>query len=493
MRYLTGKRIVVAVLLVLALYWAGKTVFKQIDSRHFLSKSVPFQNEVIQLDSPESDGYLDNGEVLLEHETYLQNYIDEAFELLSDYKFDPADTAEIADRVYSGLSNLSMWLNNQHFSHQISGSEIPPSYKKEEIEAKIASFLDDVISRNKDLQNPIVARTHHDWAFLYDRQNNQEFKEVEQFRADLLKLLYHYIVYPLDPNIRRKDLAERISLGIAAYELSSDLFGVYHETGRQELWIMLNDHLDSALAGKRVRFGFWQEPGRVEWSQKLGTYRKKRIVMRRIGGDLADKYLTADLGNALAKVGTNIMLGKLNQKTESSPESGDQRDAKPTREIPLEGDRKCIEEDVKLVVSVENITGKTLTIYAELLEPGLDYSSLGVEVRNPREEKSVWADDELEFEVYGNEETCWDDFRVRLTVAYDSHPEYRHMLIVEKFSKDHISYSTSHLGTLKITSDNEVQRRVETPLNVTFGSFLTQTYGLPLLKVKAEEVFERFK
>jgi hypothetical protein len=306
-------------------------------------------------------------------------------------------------------------------------------------------------------------------------------------------LIYQYILYPSDPNIWRKDVAERISLGIAAYELSSDLFGIYHKTGRQEIWIMLNDHLDSALAGKRVRFGFWQEPGEVKWSQKLGTHRKKRIVVRRIGGDLADKYLTADLGNALAKVGTNTILDKSNQKTEFSPESGDQRSAKPAKDIPLEGDRGCIEEDVKLVVSVDNITGKTLTIYAELLEPGVDYSSLGVEVRNPREEKSVWADEELEFDINGHEETCWEDFRVRLTVAYDSHPEYRHMLIVEKFSKDHISYSTSHLGTLKITSDNEVQRRVETPLNVTFGSFLTQTYGLPLLKVKAEEVFVPFK
>jgi hypothetical protein len=179
-------------------------------------------------------------------------------------------------------------------------------FRQDEIEAKIREYLNDVISRNEQLQNDIVARTHKDWTMLYAREDDPDLQEINEFRGKLLTLVYKPIVFPWNPEEREKDITQRVSNALQGYDPTEELFDVEFQTDSRQLWILLKPGLVEPLAGKTICFGLWEKPGAVRWSQKKGSYRKTVTVFKRIGGDLPGKYLFSGLGNALAKAALQI-------------------------------------------------------------------------------------------------------------------------------------------------------------------------------------------
>ena len=288
------------------LWWASGFFHMQKDAVAFLDRPVPFLMDAYDPDFDVEDGNVATEDILIERETYLKAYIDEAFDLLATHEFDIDTTARIADGIYSGISNLSIWSNYQHFLYRINDYEIPNCFRQEEIEARLRAYLKDVSKRNTQLENGIVARTHKDWTMMYYREDDAHFREIGDLGRKLSTLVYRPIVFPWDPAEREKDITERISDALDNFDSTKELFEIEYEPDSRRIWILLKPDLTEPLAGKTICFGIWEKPGRVSWSQKKGTHRKTVTVFKRIGGDLPGKYLPPDFGNDLAKVAVQI-------------------------------------------------------------------------------------------------------------------------------------------------------------------------------------------
>jgi hypothetical protein len=307
--YLNATRISSMLMIVFCLWWAAGFFGKQKDSGSFLSKPVPFLIELYEPKLNVDDSIPATQDALLEREEYLQAYINEAFDLLLTHEFDVDTTARIADGLYAGISNMSIWLYYQHFLYRTHDRKIPLCFRQDEIEAKIRVYINDVISRNEQLQNDIVTRTHKDWTMFYAREDDPDLQEIDEFRRKLLTLVYKPIVFPWDPEEREKDITERVSNALHGFDPAEELFDVEFQTDSRQLWILLKPDLVEPLAGKTVCFGLWEKPGAVRWSHKKGSYRKTVTVFKRIGGDLPGKYLHPDIGNALARAAFQIAAG----------------------------------------------------------------------------------------------------------------------------------------------------------------------------------------
>jgi len=305
--YWNTTRISTVLMIVFCLSWTVKFCATQKYSADFLNNPLPFIIEDHRPDISVYDSIPAAEADLLEGEKYLQVYINDAYDLLSTHDFDVDMSARIADGLYSAISNLSIWLNYQYFLYRSHNREVPLCFSTEEIELKIRAYLDDVRSRNGQLQNGIVTRIHADWTKLYYREDDPDLPVIDKFQRKLSDLIYRPIVYPWDPEEQEKDISERVSNALQDFNAGNEMFEVEFNEDFNLLWITLKPDLVEPLAGKTVCFGIWEKPGAVRWSRKKGTYRKTVTVFKRIGGDLPGKFLPPDFGNPLAKVAQQMV------------------------------------------------------------------------------------------------------------------------------------------------------------------------------------------
>ncbi len=305
--YWNTARISSVLMIVFCLCWTVKFFGTQKYSGDFLNNPLPFIIENHRPDVSVYDSIPATEADLLEREAYLQIYINEAYDLLSTHDFDVDMSARIADGLYSAISNLSIWLNYQHFLYRTHNREVPLCFRPEEMEVKIRAYLDDVSSKNGQLQNDIVTRSHGDWTMFYVREDDPDLQMIDEFRRKLSALIYRPIVHPWNPKEQEKDISERVSNALQDFDAGNEMFEVEFDIDSMQLWITLRPDLVEPLAGKTVCFGMWEKPGAVRWSRKKGTYRKTVTAFKRIGGDLPGKFLPLDFGNPLAKVAQQMV------------------------------------------------------------------------------------------------------------------------------------------------------------------------------------------
>ena len=298
--YWNKARISSVLMIIFCLGWTVQLLRARQDAGNFLNQPTPFMIADYWTTAAESDHIPATESDLQREEEYLQLYIQQAYDLLSAQDFDLNTTVVIADRIYGAISNLSIWLNYQHFVYHTDYNEIPLCFHHEEIEAKIIAYLADASSRNAELQNDVVNRIHSDWTRFYVRQDDPDQEVIDEFRRQLSEFVYHPIVHPWDPGMLKASISERVAAALQDLDPAGQLFEVEFEEDFNQLWIFLSSDLIEPLAGKTVCFGIWQKPGAVRWSRKQGTHRKRVTVFTRIGGDLPGKFLPPDFGNPLS-------------------------------------------------------------------------------------------------------------------------------------------------------------------------------------------------
>jgi len=268
------------------LFWAQDALSQHLKIKHFLDQPVPFADLLI------ADGFVPEGtdpeSDIERHESYLIDYLDTGFRLIEKYELDPVKTEALADRVHQAVSGLNLWLNYQAFLAWQNDMRIPDEYTKKSIRQILQPHVNALIQACEELENPIVNRIHTDWKGYYSREDDPTLKK---FINSMQQRLYMDILYRIDSTGHRVDISTGFKEISESHNPVTDPFIEILEADGNQLFIQLKTKLPDSIAGKTILFGTWMEEGPVKWSHKLKKAVSTYPTLKRIGGNISDKYM----------------------------------------------------------------------------------------------------------------------------------------------------------------------------------------------------------
>lgn len=282
---LSRKNIAGVVFILISLYWAQNLLMKKGDAGRQLQQPVPLSTELETPDDESRTAWPDSLEI---HERELWAYVDDTFALLSDYDFEISETEQISDRIYLALSNFCVWLDYQHYLFIKYDEDIPENLGREAIEKRIEKYILMLREKVEELDDPLVQRAHVDWTMGYIRENDKVFEETVKIGNWMLRWM-------LDLGLMEAEFSE------LAEEFDPENHPYFAEMSEEddELSIRFRDDLVETYAGKTIRFATWIE---------VDDREREYTVIRRIGGNIWDKYLNLHPKSVLKAAGQNLLI-----------------------------------------------------------------------------------------------------------------------------------------------------------------------------------------
>jgi len=282
------SKIVAAIMIILSFYWTYSFIEKKLQIYHFnvVVDNLHEKRHEYPLD------ILDSQPELIEEEVgKLKLFLDSSFQMLDSWEFRPNNSDKIADRMFSEIASMFVWIQYQQFLHWKKTGTIPEHLKDNALEGltvELNEYICETLLQKKyeDLKkNLSVVKAFSawfqmapEWDWLAGNAMPMQDKYCREFNNLLIKIFYAFQSIPWtkqDYGYKSPKLPPT-NLKYVSWEIEDDTV-ITFRFPKKKAGILSNSTLVMVYYGKPFNPN---ESGLNSW-----------YTFKRIGGNLPQKYI----------------------------------------------------------------------------------------------------------------------------------------------------------------------------------------------------------